>query len=1258
MAAPVDPSHYVIEYAKNSSEKCHGRPPCHGSTIVLGDLRFGTKKYNGVINDKMQYRHWGCVTPDILYDLAILGVNRLPGLARINISDQAKIHTAAQRLRIDDADVPVTARSLTRTTSVPSGSQPPRVGAAPPFSQRAAATTSQIMAPLASTTSKKRKAPTRSKGKTQAGSAAPLPVVLPPPPPPTAPAAMYTQPPRPAPALPVPPAHMGTQITVSQQKRDDEDYAEDDYGAEEEAQYTDFYLSFQSSVVGVQYYDGLVGPGEQVALVREPTNKYDRNAIQVMNIGMRQVGHIPRQVAANLAPLIDRELVLVEGTMNDGNIQGTQYTLNVTLSIYGKPGVRTMLEPLLRWATPGKRGFTEAMRRQSGVAHAQTASYSSGASQGPSYAQNPIYAQESSSQPQLSQKAMEALEIRRRAEELRTMLAGLEKVDDEGRRANFLDALYGNQTEDILNLPEHPSPPGKEDGTLVVDLLKHQKQGLLWCINRENVVLPTKHGEPHQQFWEYRAPPGSRAHYMNLITKSPIPASMPPPIGHGGIMSDSMGLGKSLTFLALVIATKNTRPEGFDKPTLIVCPLSVLSNWETQIDDHCNPGILACYTYYGNNRNVDPEVLKGYDVVLTTYQTVSSDFERAGGFKNTEELMAENSEEKRRSKGLFSIQWKRVVLDEAHQIRNPSTKIAQAATAIDGYYRWAVSGTPIVNSPTDLGSLLAFLRMCSPLDQISQFNRSLARPLQKGNPESMALLREIMKHISIRRSKEMQNAEGKRLVELPQVMIHVTKVDLDDAARRIYNSAEALSRQRFMEMANASQDGERVPNVVLSLLTRMRQIALHPGLVPSDYLQQLQSGEKYGGNDPPTNNIISPQEKARLQNILFRAEEDSEECAICFDNLKNPRILPDGHYFCYECIAGYIEAHGALATCPMDRRPITLQDLIEPPPPTDLTQVPIENNTKGLSDGSSVKIEQLIWLLKRIPSEEKAVVFSQFTSFLDKIADQLEVHGISYVEFNGGLSAKRRQEVLQRFSRPLPVKNSAIRRTSNGRNTKDSGSDSDYAPGDDDFIDDDDGTYFSATQSSKGKGKVGKGKGKTTSGRAFGGNPKVLLISLKSGATGLNLTVANHLFLMDPWWQEAIESQAIDRVNRIGQKRDVHVYQMITNDTVETKVLEIQARKKAMIDEAFSGMGGREAVREKRETRMQGLLLFHGTKKADDLVESTTDFIELFGLQRQNGRVTLGEDAAAAQVAAEEEEPDWLPTGPIKRSRLMLSDDE
>ncbi|KAG9120079.1 hypothetical protein FRC07_004585 [Ceratobasidium sp. 392] len=1241
MATAPDPSNYIIEYARpGSSEKCNGRPPCNGSTIVLGDLRFGTKKYDNKINEKMQYRHWGCVTPDILYDLAFLDVDRIPGVDRLNPADRLKIHTAVQRLAVDPADIPVTAkRPIAAKPSFHSASQASRPAAAAPFGTQRPS----VPAPVP-TTSKKRKAAVAKTTSLPAPSYTPSLSQY------SQPATYASQPAQPS--YSQAPHHgqsratsasypYGGQITMTQQQRDDAAYLDDDNYDQEEAQFTDFYLSFQSTVVGIQYYDGLVGPGEQVNLVREPTNKYDRNAIQVMNIRLRQVGHIPRQTAAELAPLIDRELIMVEGTMNDGNLQGHQYTLSVTLSVYGKPGVRTILEPLLRWATPGKRGFTDAMRLQSGLALSQTAGYSAESSAGPSYAhgsaQNPVYIEEltssqqssQSSQAQLAnQRALEVIEAQRRAEELRVMLAGLQKVDDEGRRANFLDALYEQEKQDILNLPEHPSPPGKDDGTLTVDLLKHQKQGLLWCLNRESVALPQKAGEPHQQFWEYRAHPGRKGYYMNTITKTPVPLDMPPAIGHGGVMSDSMGLGKSLTFLALIIATKEVQPAGHDNPTLIGKLLYALQPF---ISDVIIYGTLSTYTYYGAYRNVDAQVLKAYDVVLTTYQTVSADFEAMGGFKTVEELTADaaNRTKKRKvektDKGLFEIKWKRVVLDEAHQIRNPKTKIAQSVSALDGYYRWAVSGTPIVNSPSDLGSLLTFLRMCTPLDQIAMFNRLLSRPLSKGDVAATTLLKQLMKHISIRRSKEMQDEQGNRLVELPKVTVHVTNVELDEDTRRIYDTVERLSRQRFVNMANAAENGESVPNVVLSLLTRMRQIALHPGLVPADYLDKLRSDE--AADHTPEVTAITPQEKARLQSILFHAEEDSEECAICFDSLKNPRILPDGHYFCVDCISGYIQAHGAEATCPMDRRPISIADLIEPAPPTDLTQAPRPSNDFdgiGLvsSLGSSPKIDRLIQILKLIPSDEKAVVFSQFTSFLEKIADQLEANGITFVEFNGGMSAKRRQEVLEAF--PL-VKKSSRRVKKEGDNTD---TESEYElANDDNYIDEEDGSIFTSTLSTKGKRKT-KGKGRASQGRSSGRNPQVLLISLKSGATGLNLTVANHLFLMDPWWQEAIESQAIDRVNRIGQKREVQVYQMITTGTVESKVLDIQARKKAMIDQAFSGMGGREVVREKREARMQ-------------------DFIELFGLKREGGRVKLKDDNKAKDdgfIVDDDEELDWVPT--------------
>ncbi len=79
-------------------------------------------------------------------------------------------------------------------------------------------------------------------------------------------------------------------------------------------------------------------------------------------------------------------------------------------------------------------------------------------------------------------------------------------------------------------------------------------------------------------------------------------------------------------------------------------------------------------------------------------------------------------------------------------------------------------------------------------------------------------------------------------------------------------------------------------------------------------------------------------------------------------------------------------------------------------------------------------------------------------------------------------------------------------------------------------------------------------------------NCKVFLISLKAGGLGLNLTAADYIFLLDPWWNPAVESQAIDRAHRIGQTRPVFAYRLIARDTVEEKVLELQAQKRALAD--------------------------------------------------------------------------------------------
>jgi len=92
------------------------------------------------------------------------------------------------------------------------------------------------------------------------------------------------------------------------------------------------------------------------------------------------------------------------------------------------------------------------------------------------------------------------------------------------------------------------------------------------------------------------------------------------------------------------------------------------------------------------------------------------------------------------------------------------------------------------------------------------------------------------------------------------------------------------------------------------------------------------------------------------------------------------------------------------------------------------------------------------------------------------------------------------------------------------------------------------------------------------------GGPPVMLLSLKAGGTGLNLTAADHVFLVDPWWNPAVEDQAADRAHRIGQDKPVMVYRLVARDTVEERILELQARKRALADAALAEAGGAAAI--------------------------------------------------------------------------------
>ncbi|KAF8967874.1 SNF2 family N-terminal domain-containing protein [Flammula alnicola] len=1034
---------HVVGYSKSTRAKCHAPPPCKDTLMPVGTLRYGRTVANE-IGETVEWRHWGCITPAILTQLASIPERSINGFENLN-----KRRMAA-----------------------------PTVNGSPALKKRKAA---------------------------QAGLSQP--------------------------------SQMATSAILAHQVRDE------------------LYCNMTTSVVGIQYYKGSNfyrhgWTGRRSPLVREPQNPYDRNAIQVKNISRVQVGHLPRNVASKLAPLLDRRVVTVEGVINDGNIGSRGYTLSITLKFYGPSDKRSELEPSLIWATPGQRGFTTTNASSRGSSSALASGRTGSMAPIPmptpsSSSQRPANAAQTAAQREAIHKQQEALQ---KAAELRQMLNNLEKVDDESRRGSLLDTLCS--TEDVLNMPLQANPPGIASGELSVDLLKHQ-----------NPTLPKKEMDKPVQFWQLRKQ-GNKVIFLSPFFATKTPQETPPLLGRGALCADAMGLGKTLTMIALILATKKEIDPGFSNATLIVAPLSVLSNWEKQLLDHCTPGMLSTCVYYGPNRGLSAADLQKYDVVITTYQIVAGEHDDGPNGAG-----APSKKKKRQAKNLFEARWKRVILDEGHNIRNPKTKMAKAVVALDASRRWVLTGTPI-----DLGSLLTFLQICRPLDNEDFYKRLLLRPLKNGETSGVELLRALMSHICIRRTKEMQDSDGKSIIELPPVTL-----SLKTGIQHLYDEVEQASKQRLENFMNAGAIN-MVQSNALSMLTRMRQIALHPGLVPAKYLEELRSVEK-----------------SRLQDLLAQAIEDCEECPICFSVLPNDaRITTCAHIFCLACIT---EILSRSSTCPIDRRVLTPGDLHEPPPPTDLTQKPSrsidEDEPEGIRAGSSAKIDQLVHLLKLTPGTEKSLVFSQFTSFLDKITEALKRKGIiPYVRFDGQMSAKRRQEAIARFSVPLEEEAPVLpRSTRKARNTGATVLQDEDDPTVifDDFIDDDDddGPFAGRNPSQrKGQGKGCRSSRKSSEFCGSDENPRVMLLSLKAGALGLNLTVANNVYL---WWQEGIESQAVDRVNRIGQKKPVHVYQLIAENTVESKVLEIQEKKKQLIQQAFSGIKRTETQRQQREARLQDL---------------------------------------------------------------------
>jgi SWI/SNF-related matrix-associated actin-dependent regulator of chromatin subfamily A3 len=180
---------------------------------------------------------------------------------------------------------------------------------------------------------------------------------------------------------------------------------------------------------------------------------------------------------------------------------------------------------------------------------------------------------------------------------------------------------------------------------------------------KENPAFPEPGSSDVVQLWKRTA----HGNYANVASN--YVTAQAPRLLSGGILADDMGLGKTLQIISLIM-------EGGEGPTLVVAPVTVMSNWAQQIKRHVHPhSVPSVVVYHGSSKL--PTKLSEHKVVITSYGKLAS--EHKGGAK----------------KPLMATEWRRVVLDEGHIIRNASTGAAAAACAVKAQSRWVVTGTPM-----------------------------------------------------------------------------------------------------------------------------------------------------------------------------------------------------------------------------------------------------------------------------------------------------------------------------------------------------------------------------------------------------------------------------------------------------------------------------------------------------------------------------------------------------------------------------------
>ncbi|WP_424768478.1 DEAD/DEAH box helicase [Paenibacillus sp. sgz302251] len=318
--------------------------------------------------------------------------------------------------------------------------------------------------------------------------------------------------------------------------------------------------------------------------------------------------------------------------------------------------------------------------------------------------------------------------------------------------------------------------------------------------------------------------------------------------GLGACLADDMGLGKTVQLIAYLLHIKETAEDRADRlPSLIICPTSVLGNWQKEISRFAPS--LHVLLHYGSKRLSGEDfqtAIRKADIILTSYATSTLD----------QELLKEHT-------------WTSICLDEAQNIKNAQTKQAAAVRSFHARHRIALTGTPIENRLSELWSIYDFINPGF-LGSSHAFQNRFANAIEKEkDAQKTADLQKLVKPFLLRRKKKDPAIQ----LDLPDKNEMKTYIHLTAEQGALYNQTVNQLMERMQKLEGIERKG-----AILAALTQLKQLCDHPLLLAKG---TIPDASKTAEGKPDTESLIS--RSAKLERLIAMVKElrdEGERCLI------------------------------------------------------------------------------------------------------------------------------------------------------------------------------------------------------------------------------------------------------------------------------------------------------------------------------------------------------------------------------------------